>query len=224
MMDLRLLWLMAIVMGVYQGFNPPIAWLRAVGNGLEARSSRAVLRTTSCLAFGHFMSMVVFLVPIAIGVAELPASVLSMQTIMRVGWALSLTLIGFGVFKVLRPHHPRFIARIRPDQPIRWSFCMGIVHCGSPVMMVPALISLITAGAWISTFHMSSTAKLAGATMVALMLGGTMSLALFFTGSVVAVAVYRRLGLRAITRYWINLDLGWALMFIAMGLMGLLMG
>lgn len=224
MMNPTVLWLMAIFMGVYQGFNPPIGWLRAVGRGLEARSTRAVLHSTGYLAFGHFLSMAALLIPAALAIAALPASILPMGALMWIGWVLSLVLIGFGVFKLVRPQHPRFIARIRPDQPVRWSFCMGFAHCGSPVMMVPILINLIMASAWISMFGVSSPAKLVGAALLALAVSAAMSLSLFLTGSVVAVTVFRWLGLGAITRYWINLDLGWAAMFIAMGLMGLAMG
>ena len=50
-----------------------------------------------------------------------------------------------------------------------------------------------------------------------------MAAALLFTASAMALLVYRRLGLGALTRYWINLDLGWAVVFIAMGVMALMM-
>lgn len=223
-MNETLPWLMAIGMGVYQGINPPMGWLRAVGRGLETRSTRAILLSTWALAFGHFLSMVVLLVPVSVVIAVLLADRLSMMALMQAGSLASFGLIGFGVYKILRPQHPKFIARIRPDQPVRWSFCMGLTHCGSPVMMVPMLINLIMVSAWVAAFGPSSGGQVLGAVLIALVVSAAMAIPLFLTGSVVAVAVVRRFGLRAITRYWINLDLGWAAMFILMGIMGLRMG
>jgi hypothetical protein len=43
------------------------------------------------------------------------------------------------------------------------------------------------------------------------------------TASAMAVLVYRGFDLASLTRYWINLDLGWAVMFIAMGVMAFMM-
>lgn len=223
MMHQAPLWLMAVGMGVYQGLNPPVAWLRAVGRGLETRSTLAILGKSGALAFGHFLSMVVLLVPMGVIIAALPSTVLPMDVLMRIGWVLSLMLICFGAFKLIRPNHPRFIARIPPDQSVRWSFSMGVTHCGSPVMMAPMLINLIMVGSWISVFGVSSVSRVASATLLALVLSAAMSLPLFLIGSTVAVTVFRLFGLRAITRYWINFDLGWAAMFIAMGLMGVVM-
>lgn len=59
--------------------------------------------------------------------------------------------------------------------------------------------------------------------VLALVFSAAMAIPLFGTASIVATAVFRRLGLRGITRYWVNLDLGWAIMFILMGIMGLTM-
>ncbi|HEX7390625.1 MAG TPA: hypothetical protein VF286_10970 [Acidiphilium sp.] len=224
MMDQTPIWLMAIGMGVYQGINPPMGWLRAVGSGLETRSERAVLLGTWALAFGHFLSMAVILVPLGIAFAVLNAGLLSMSAAMRAGSLASVVLIGFGAYKILRPQHPRFIARIRPDRPVHWSFCMGLTHCASPVMMVPMLINLTLMSTWAAAFGPHLGGQILGATVIALAVSAAMAVPLFLTGSAVALVVFRRLGLRAITRYWVNLDLGWAVMFVLMGIMGITMG
>lgn len=221
MMDQTPIWLMAIGMGVYQGLNPPMGWLRAVGSGLETRSERAVLLGTWALAFGHFLSMAVILVPLG---AVFAAGMLPMSMTMRAGALASLILIGFGAYKILRPQHPRFIARIRPGRPVWWSFCMGLTHCASPVMMVPMLINLTLMSAFAMVCGVSFGGRMIGAVLIALAISAAMAVPLFLTGSAIALAVFRRLGLRAITRYWVNLDLGWAVLFILMGVMGLTMG
>lgn len=217
-MNVTLIWWLAIGMGVYQGLNPPIGWLLAVGRGLEKRSLGALFASTWALAFGHFLSMIVLLVPIALLVA-----VLSSQQMMQLGWFLSFTLIGFGAYKILRPQHPKFIVRIRPNQPVRWSFFMGLTHCGSPVMMVPMLLNLSMVSTWLIVFGPSITGHLIGYTVLALVFSAAMATPLLVTASIVAVTVFRRLGLQGLTRCWINLDFGWAVMFILMGIMGLTM-
>ncbi|MDD2876720.1 MAG: hypothetical protein PHT60_07900 [Acidiphilium sp.] len=223
MMNETALWLTAVFMGIYQGLNPPIGWLRAAGRGLETRSERAILQSTGSLAFGHFLSMVVLLVPVAILVAGLPGLVIPMGVLMRAAWLISFGLIGFGIYKLIRPHHPRFIVRIKPDQVLRWSFWMGLTHCGSAVMMVPMLINLTMVSA-MAGFSDSATQRMISDATLALTMSAAMTVPLFLTGSVVALAVTRRFGIGAITRYWINLDLGWAAMFILMGIMGVAMG
>ncbi|MCF3945399.1 hypothetical protein AiwAL_02200 [Acidiphilium sp. AL] len=222
MMNQALPWLMAIGMGVYQGVNPPVGWLRAVARGLETNSTRAILLSTAALAFGHFLSMIVLLAPVSVVIAVLLADRLSMMTLMQAGSLAGFGLIGFGLYKILRPRHPKFLARISPDRPVRWAFCMGLTHCGSPVMMAPMLINLILVSAWVAA--PSTVAPIFGAVLIALAVSAAMAVPLFLTGSAVAIAVVRRFGLRAITRYWVNLDLGWAVMFILMGIMGLTMG
>ncbi|MGC9269829.1 hypothetical protein [Acidiphilium sp.] len=223
-MNATILWLMAAGMGIYQGLNPPIGWLRAVGRGLETRSDRAVLLSTGSLAFGHFLSMAVLLVPVAVIIAGLPGVVLPMSALMRAGWFISFGLIGFGIYKLIRPHHPRFIVRIKPNQPLRWSFWMGLAHCGSAVMMVPMLINLTMVSTMAADMTDSATARLGADAGLAIVLSAAMTVPLFLTGSAMALAVTRRLGIGAITRYWINLDLGWAALFIVMGIMGVTMG
>jgi hypothetical protein len=50
-----------------------------------------------------------------------------------------------------------------------------------------------------------------------------MGAALLLTASVVAVPVFPRLGLAALTRFWLNFDLGRTFVFLAMGGMALAM-
>jgi hypothetical protein len=220
-MNATTLWLLAVAMGVYQGVNPPTSWLRAVGRGLETGSHRAALAGTFALALGHCLAMAVLLLPMALVIALLTmGDFVRMDQLMRAGWIVSGTLILFGLYKILRPQHPRFIARIRPQQPVRWAFWMGVTHCGSPLMMVPMLINLLMLQSGFKICGTSALAPALDAMLLALAICLAMALPLFLTGSAVSVAIMRRLGWRAVTRYWVNLDLGWAASFVVMGVMG----
>lgn len=212
------LWGMILAMGVYQGLNPPMGWLFGVSRGLERRSSRAVLAGTLAFAAGHYLAMVAVLVPVglAIGLAGLPPMAIE-------PW-LGAGLIGFGLFKLRWRGHPRRLARVRPHQAMRWSFLMALTHCGSPVMMLGPLASLMVL---LQVAGIAGPGRLARAgwfAASALAVPGVMILALGLTASLVALVVYRRFGLGALTRLWLNLDLGWAVVFLAMGTMALLMG
>jgi len=59
--------------------------------------------------------------------------------------------------------------------------------------------------------------------VVALGVSAAMALPQLVISLAIALAVYSRLGLKALTRYWINFDLGWAVLFIVMGTMALRM-
>jgi hypothetical protein len=203
-------------MGAYQGLNPSMGWLYAVARALELRSTKAALRGTAALAAGHYVAMLAVLLPAALVLALTAADPMAIQP-----W-LGVALIGFGLFKLYRPSHPRFLVRIPPDRPTLWSFAMAVTHCGSPMMMLGPLTSLLM------LLELGGLARPMGARLgwfsaAAFVVPAGMAATLLVTASIVAVLVYRRLGLRALTRYWVNLDLGWAIVFLAMGVMALTM-
>ena len=211
------LWIMVAGMGVYQGLNPPMGWLYAVARGLERRSTGAVFGGTAALALGHYLAMLTVALPVALALAAVPTDAMAIEP-----W-IGLALISFGLFKLYRPQHPRLVLRIPPGRPMRWSFLMALTHCGSPVMMLGPLASvlvLLEFGGWLGP---SVGARLGWFAAAALAVPAAMAGALLLTSSAIAVLVYRRLGLAALTRFWINLDLGWAVLFLAMGVMALAM-
>lgn len=213
MMSLSAVLVMTALMGVYQGLNPPMGWLFAVGRGLERGSWRALLGGTGALAYGHFLAMAGVLLAGAVLLALVIPSAAGLQPL------LGIVLIGFGTFKLLRRRHPAFLARIPPGRPVRWSFAMALTHCGSPMMMLAPLVSVVS----IEAVAAGGPGQVAQNGLLALLLAAAMALPLFLTASVIAAVVYRRFGLRALTRYWVDLDVGWALIFVAMGAMGILM-
>ena len=211
------LWLMVAGMGVYQGLNPSMGWLYAVSRALERRSTGAALGGATALAAGHYVAMLAVLLPASLGFALASADLMAIQP-----W-LGVALIGFGLFKLWRPSHPRFLVRIPPDRPMRWSCAMALTHCGSPLMMLAPLTSLLMLLELGGFAGDALGPRVGWFAAAAFAVPAAMAAPLLLTASAVAVLVYRRLGLGALTRFWINLDLGGSVMFIAMGVMALMM-
>lgn len=210
--------LMVAAMGVYQGFNPSMGWLHAVSRALERRSMSAAVRGTAALAAGHYIAMLTVLLPAALLFAFVPMNLMAIQP-----W-LGGAMIGFGLFKLYRPYHPRFLVRIPPHRPVRWSCAMALCHCGSPLMMLGPLVSvlmLLEPGGFVGP---ALTPRVGWFAAAAFAVPAAMVATLLLTASGVAIAVYRRFGLRALTRLWFNVDIGWAVVFLAMGTMALMMG
>ncbi|HWA78792.1 MAG TPA: hypothetical protein VG848_00640 [Acetobacteraceae bacterium] len=208
------LWAMIAAMGVYQGINPPMGWLYAVWCGLERGSARAVLSGTGSFAAGHYLSMLALAIPAALAFAFV-----HIDPLLTVPW-FGIAMIMFGFYKLVRPHHPRLLARIPPSRPMSWSFAMAALHCGSPIMMLAPLAS----GLAPFTIHgadPATGARLFWFAGAALLVSGVMAASHFATATAIALFVHRRLGLRALTRVWIDLDAGWAVIFMLMGAMAL---
>jgi hypothetical protein len=211
------LWVMTLAMGAYQGLNPPMGWLYAVARGLERRSTGAVFGGTAAFAAGHYLAMIAILLPAALVLALARADPMAIQP-----W-VGAALIAFGLFKLYRPSHPRLLVRIPPTRPMRYSFAMALTHCGSPMMMLGPLASLLFLFELDGRAGPAVGSRLVWFSAVALALSAAMAAPLLLTASAVAVLVYRRLGLAALTRFWLNFDLGWAVLFLAMGGMALAM-
>lgn len=210
-MDGASLWLMMGGMGIYQGLNPTMGWLHAVGRGLERRSERAVLGSVWTLAAGHAAAMAVVLLPAALLLALVAVPPVAILPV--VGPAM----VAFGAWKLWHARHPRFLARVPPRCAMRWSFLMALTHCGSPLMMLAPLATVLSLLA--ASGHTGADAYGAGAMAVV----AAMALPFLLTASLIALIVYRRLGLGALTRIWLDLDRIWSIAFVAMGVMAILM-
>lgn len=216
-MNAAAIWAMIFGMGLYQGLNPPMGWLPAVERGFVSGRIQPLIHRAAATSFGHFLAMLAVMLPVA---ALLALGFLSPDPLQR---ALALFMIGFGLYKLWRPRHPAFLARIPPDRPVKWSFLMAVTHCGSPMMMVSPLVTLYAL--------MANNARLAnvGAEPIlanvgmAVVVSAAMIVPLLMTSGAIALALYLRRDLRAITKIWFNLDIGWAISMIAMGLMALWM-
>ena len=211
------LWLSVAAIGLYHGLNPAMGWPLAVAGGMARRSTAALFATLLPLGGGHFLAMAVVLLPFAwLGWYA------AWSRPIRFG-AGALVLL-FGVYKLLRPRHPRALARIRPTQLAWWSFLAATAH-GAGLMLVPFMLGLCTTPAppgEMRGAHASMMAALAQSTLAtALSVAVVHTLAMMVAGLAMAWAVYRYLGLQFLRRAWFNLDLAWAASLVLAGAAGM---
>ena len=206
------LWLTVIAFGVYHGLNPAMGWPLAVANGLSAKRGGALFATAWPLCAGHFIAMAIVLLPFA-----LLAWYVDWSGAIRVGAAALVVL--FGVYRLIDRRHPRFLARVRPTQVTWWSFLMATAH-GAGMMLVPVALSLCTpprGSASAASGHESSMALMRTGLGTALAVSIVHTLAMIAAGLAMAWIVYRYLGLRFLTRTWVNLDTVWGATLVATG-------
>jgi hypothetical protein len=206
------LWLAVVASGLYHGLNPAMGWPLAVSAGLMEKSRRALFRALGILAIGHVAATLLMLLPFAllVALAEWRAPVQI---------AAALIVIGFGLFRLANPRHPRALARIPPTQLGFWSFAVAIAH-GAGLMLVPIYLGLCQASDLDGQHQAASTlasANLGMAVLVALVHAAAMITA----GGLLAWAVYRYLGVRFVSKSWFNLDAVWAASLVLVGAVAL---
>jgi hypothetical protein len=206
------LWLAVVASGLYHGANPGMGWPLAVSAGLMERRPRALFAALWPLAIGHFVAMLVVLLPFA-----LLAALIEWQRLTRIG--ASLLVMVFGFFLLVGPHHPRALARIPPTQLGVWSFAVAIAH-GAGFMLLPIYLGLCRA-ADIDSSHAAAGALINGSLGMALLVSLVHVSAMIVAGGALAWSVYRYLGLKFVSRSWFNLDAVWALSLVLVGALSL---
>lgn len=203
-------WLAVVALGAYHGVNPGMGWLVAVSSGMQAKRASAVFLALPPIALGHFLAM---------GAALLPFAVLGLyvERIGSVRVAAAASLIAFGLYKLGSQRHPRFLARIGPSQLTLWSFVMATAH-GAGLMLVPVVLGLCADG---EHAHEALRAIAGGSLALSLAASAAHTLTMVLAGGAIAWVVYRYAGLALLQRAWINLDLLWALLLVAVGAIAL---
>lgn len=207
------LWTAVVASGVYHGLNPGMGWPLAVSAGLMERSTRAFWMALGSLALGHQLSVLVTMLPFAL-LAALLAWQRQIQTV------ASLLLIGFGSLLLLRPGHPRALVRIPPSRLVLWSFAIAVAH-GAGLMLIPIYLGLCRSGE-VDSSHRAAGVLINSNLDMALLVSLVHTSALFIAGGVLAWLVYRYLGLRFVSRSWLNLDAIWALSLVSIGALSLM--
>ena len=208
------LWLAVIASGLYHGVNPGMGWPLAMSNGLMARRATAVLSALAPLAVGHFAAIAIVLLPFA-----LLTILVSWTQEIRV--AAAVIVIAFGIFLLIKPRHPRALARIRPTQLALWSFAIAIAH-GAGLMLVPIYLGLCTTEELRAMGHEAIGALMTNNIVLAGVVSGIHTLAMIFAGGIMAWIAYRYVGSKLVTKSWLNLDAVWAVSLILVGVIGLL--
>ena len=206
------LWAAIVASGLYHGINPGMGWPLAVAAGLMDKSARALVAALVPLSAGHFLAMLVMLLPFAMLLA-----LAEWQRQIQIG--ASLLLIAYGMLRLAYPRHPRVLARIKPAQLALWSFVVAIAH-GAGLMLVPIYLGLCES-AGLDSGHQAA-ATLIGANLgIAVIVSVVHAVAMISAGGGAAWLVYRYLGLQYLSRSWFNLDMVWALSLVLVGVIAL---
>lgn len=206
------------LLGAYHGLNPAMGWLFAVGLGMQDRDRRSVLRALPPIAVGHELALAA-VVAVVIGLGALADP-------RPLHLAAACALIGFGLFRFLRPRaHPRWTTmRVSRTELTWWSFLMSSAH-GAGLMVAPVLLgasAVEPAMAHGGELHVGpGPAGTIGVTEAALAITVHVGAMLAVMG-IVALLVYDRLGLAFLRKAWLNSDQFWAGAFVVAGVATLL--
>jgi hypothetical protein len=214
-------WLALAGLGAVHGVNPGMGWLFAVALGLQEGRARAVWRALSPLAVGHAL---------AIGAAVLAALALGrVVPTEALRWIVGGALVTLGGVRLVRHRHPRYGGmQVGFRELTTWSFLMASAH-GAGLMVLPLLVGAADGARHPHPHAMHlMTASLAPALPASGPLAlGLQATALHTAGyllvtGLLALLVYRKLGLRMLRTMWINLDLIWGGALVVTGAVALL--
>ncbi len=172
-----------------------------------------MVKALAMLATGHFLAMIVILLPFS-----MMYFLLNNEREIRIG--AGVLVIAMGIYLLVNRRHPKILARVHPAKLGLWSFLAATAH-GAGLMLVPiylGICGLLQPGESISeTGHAAAQALMANNAMTAFLVAATHTFAMTFAGAVIAVFVYMWFGLTFISKSWFNLDLVWALSLIIVG-------
>ena len=176
------------------------------------RGSRTIVAALGALTVGHLLAMFVVILPFSLLVA-----LVQWQQQIQIG--AGLLVIGFGIFRFTNRRHPRVPARIRPTQLGLWSLVVAIAH-GAGLMLVPIYLGLCSA-ADLNIGHEAVGALINADLEMAVLVSVVHSVTMIAAGGILAWLVYRYLGLKFVSRGWLNLDATWAFSLILVGALSL---
>ena len=211
------LWWAVIFSGIYHGINPGMGWPLAVSAALMERKTSAMPKALSMLAIGHFLAMIVILLPFSLLV-----NLVLYEREIRIG--AGLLVIAMGIYLVINQRHPRFLSRVHPAKLGLWSFLAATAH-GAGLMLVPiylGICGLQEPGASVSeTGHAAAQSLMSSNLAAAFAVAAVHTVAMTVAGAALAVFVYLWFGLKFISKSWFNLDLVWAFSLILVGAFGI---
>ena len=207
------LWLAVVASGIYHGVNPGMGWPLAVSAALMDRKPGNLYKALLALAGGHLVAMALVLFPFSV-------------LFVLVDWqreiqiAASCLVIALGIYLLINRRHPRFLARVPPSRLALWSFLAAMAH-GAGLMLVPIYLG-ICGTIETNAGHAAADTLMAGNAAVAAGVALVHTGAMMVSGGLIAIGVYYWMGLKFLSRGWLNLDLVWALSLIVVGLLSLL--
>jgi hypothetical protein len=212
MASVTALWWAVIFSGFYHGINPGMGWPLAVSAALMERKHSALPRALVMLAGGHFLAMIVILLPFSL-------MVFLVQWSIEIRVAAGVLVIGMGIYFLINRRHPKFLARVHPARLVLWSFLAAMAH-GAGLMLVPIFLGICGIDAS-ETGHLAARELMGNTVMTAFAVAAVHTLAMTVAGGVFAVGIYVWFGLKFLSRTWFNLDLVWALSLVLVGAFGI---
>lgn len=214
-------WLALAGLGAGHGLNPGMGWLFAVALGMQEGRTLAVWRALPPLALGHALAVAAAVLAAAVLGRLLPPELIV--------WMVGGMLLGLGALRLLRHRHPRYGGmRVGFRELTIWSFLMATAH-GAGLMVLPLLVggSGVGSAPGRPSGHAMHLAQAAMAPVSGPVATGLWATALHSAGyllvtGLIAVIVYRKLGLRMLRTMWINLDLIWGGALVVTGAAALL--
>lgn len=204
------LWWAVILSGLYHGLNPGMGWPLAVSAALMEQKRSALPRALSLLALGHFLAMLAILLPFS-----MMLFLVEWETRIRIG--AGLLVIAMGIYLLINRRHPKVLARVHPARLAWWSFLAANAH-GAGLMLVPLFLGICALDA--DTGHKAAEELMQGNVLTAFAVALTHTLAMTLAGGVLALIIYHWLGLKFLSKTWLNLDLLWAATLILVGVFG----
>ncbi|HET7238811.1 MAG TPA: hypothetical protein VFI76_07280 [Terrimicrobiaceae bacterium] len=202
-------WLALLGLGAFHGINPGMGWLFAVALGLQEQRRSAVWRALPPIAVGHALSVGLIVALVALIHATIPDEALR--------WIAALVLVGFGVFRLVRARHPRWVGmRVGFGDLTLWSFLMATAH-GAGLMLVPVFLGTMQHAHDTHAGH-APAPELLSNPWLATVAVAVHTLGHLLVAGLVAMIVYEKLGVRILQRAWFNFDLAWAVALIVSGL------
>ena len=197
-------WSTLFLLGAYHGINPGMGWLFAVARGMQEHRARAVAWSLPPIALGHALA-----IGVVVFIAELAQVALPM---LFVRIAVAVTLVGLGVYKLIRSRHFRWGGMQVGFRDLTiWSFLMASAH-GAGLMVLPVVL------AGPHAHHMAASQGAVSGVWATLI----HTLGYFTVTAAAALLVYQKFGLAMLRRSWFNLDLVWAIALVVTGLVALL--
>jgi hypothetical protein len=208
-------WVTLALLGAWHGANPGMGWLFALSRGLQERRGSAVAGALPPIALGHALAVGMALAALAIGNLSLPSSYVRPLT--------AAVLIGFGLLKLLRHRHPRWVGmNVGFGGLLLWSFLMANAH-GAGLMLVPLFVVLQPGRAPLPACHVQAGVSLSTPADYLAATAVHTAAMLLVTGAI-ALVVYHKLGLSLLKRAWFNLDWLWSVALIVSGIAALVAG
>ena len=139
-------------------------------------------------------------------------------------WLTAAALVAFGVLKLVRPRHPRWVGmRVGFLDLTWWSFLMATAH-GAGLMLLPVFLLGAESPA---PCHGGGCHNAAGLSLASPL--GYLAAVLVHTAAMMAAAaavalvVYHKLGVAILRTAWFNLDRAWAVALIGAGVIAVLL-